>query len=148
MKLVIGSDSQTELTKFIIAKLHSDHELTLLGALSELNQESEKYWHWPKISMEVAGKVASGEADEGILFCFTGTGASIAANKIAGARAALCFDAYSSNAARSWNDANILVMGLRQTSLTIASEIIESWFNPNHKKDSRDQECIDFLKSY
>jgi ribose 5-phosphate isomerase B len=72
--------------------------------------------------------VAGGEADEGILFCWTGTGVSIAANKVPGIRAALCGDAETARGARAWNQANVLCMSLRSTSETVAEEILESWF--------------------
>jgi ribose 5-phosphate isomerase B len=72
--------------------------------------------------------VAAGEADTGVLFCWTGTGASIAANKVDGVRAALCNDASTAEGARKWNDANVLVMSLRSTSPTIAEEMLDAWF--------------------
>jgi ribose 5-phosphate isomerase B len=73
--------------------------------------------------------VASGEADTGVLFCWTGTGSSIAANKVPGVRAALCTDAATAEGARKWNDANVLVMSLRLTSATVASEMLDRWFS-------------------
>ena len=72
--------------------------------------------------------VAGGESDSGVLFCWTGTGASIAANKVAGVRAALCTDAATAAGARRWNDANVLVLSLRLTSPTVASEMLDAWF--------------------
>lgn len=84
---------------------------------------------WPEVAEEVGRKVALGENDEGILFCWTGTGVSLAANKIPGVRAALCTDAVTARGARKWNHANILVMGLRLTSPAIAQEILDAWLN-------------------
>ena len=72
--------------------------------------------------------VARGEADTGVLFCWTGTGASIAANKVAGVRAALCTDATTAEGARKWNDANVLVLSLRLTSPQVAHEMLDAWF--------------------
>ena len=72
--------------------------------------------------------VARGEAESGVLFCWTGTGASIAANKVPGVRAALCADARTAAGARQWNDANVLVMSLRLTSAEVAREMLEAWF--------------------
>ena len=72
--------------------------------------------------------VASGAAATGVLFCWTGTGASIAANKVRGVRAALCTDAATAEGARRWNDANVLVMGLRLTSVEVAREMLDAWF--------------------
>jgi ribose 5-phosphate isomerase B len=73
--------------------------------------------------------VVSGAAGTGVLFCWTGTGASIAANKVRGARAALCTDAATAAGARTWNDANVLVMGLRLTSPEVAREVLDAWFS-------------------
>ena len=83
---------------------------------------------WPDVAQAVAERVSSGQADEGILFCWTGTGVSIAANKLPGIRAALCSDAETARGARAWNQANVLCMSLRSTSETVAGEILESWF--------------------
>ena len=84
---------------------------------------------WPEIAEKVGRSVASGESDEGILFCWTGTGVSLAANKVPGVRAALCPDAATASGARKWNHANILVIGLRLTSPSVAQEILDAWFN-------------------
>jgi ribose 5-phosphate isomerase B len=78
--------------------------------------------------------VAEGQADEGVLFCYTGTGASIAANKVPGIRAALCSDAQTARGARWWNDANVLVMSLRATSTEVAKEILDAWFSESVKE--------------
>lgn len=83
---------------------------------------------WAAVGRKVGESVAGAEADCGVLFCWTGTGASIAANKVRGIRAALCTDAATASGARKWNDANVLVMSLRLTSPTIASEILDAWF--------------------
>jgi len=84
---------------------------------------------WPEVGEKVARSVASGESDEGILFCWTGTGVSLAANKIPGVRAALCPSAAVAAGARKWNLANILVMGLSYTPPTMAGEILDTWFD-------------------
>jgi ribose 5-phosphate isomerase B len=84
---------------------------------------------WTLASEKLAAKVANLEADEGVLFCYTGTGASIAANKVPGIRAALCSDAQTARGARWWNDANVLVMSLRATSTEVAKEILDAWFS-------------------
>jgi len=82
---------------------------------------------WADVARGVASAVASGEADQGLLFCWTGTGVSIAANKIAGVRAALCGDAETARGARTWNDANVLCLSLRTTTPALAREIIDAW---------------------
>ena len=96
----------------------------LLGALAE-GADPE----WPEVGRRVAEMVARGQVDQGVLFCWTGTGVSIAANKVPGVRAALCTDAFTASGARQWNHANVLVMGLRLTSKEIAREILDAWFS-------------------
>jgi ribose 5-phosphate isomerase B len=123
MKIVVASDEKTILTDFVVEDLKKrGHELILLGPL--VGEEIP----WTLVSEQLADTVAKGEADEGVLFCYTGTGASIAANKVPGIRAALCADAQTAKGARWWNDANVLVMSLRATSPEVAKEILDAWF--------------------
>jgi len=103
MKIAVGSDERTALTDAVLNRLQQEgHELSLVGALDG------KAAQWPQIARQVAEAVAEGGADEGLLFCWTGTGVCIAANKIPGVRAALCDDAETARGARLWNDANVL----------------------------------------
>lgn len=123
MKVVLGSDDKTPLTDTVATLLEQrGHEVVVVGPPAGEDLE------WAAVGQKVGAAVASGKADTGILFCWTGTGASIAANKVRGARAALCTDAATAEGARKWNDANILVMGLRLTSPSIAEEMIDAWF--------------------
>lgn len=124
MKVVVGSDEKTPLTDAVSDDLRRrGHDVILVGPPA-----GEKLG-WSEVGKELGRKVASGEADTGVLFCWTGTGASIAANKVAGVRAALCTDAATAEGARKWNDANVLVMSLRLTSPTVASELLDAWFS-------------------
>ena len=84
---------------------------------------------WPDVGRGVAERVVGGEADVGVCFCWTGTGVSIAANKVEGARAALCPDAETARGARKWNDANVLAMSLRLTTPAVAREIVEAFLD-------------------
>ena len=84
---------------------------------------------WAQVGREVGELVAAGTCHTGVLFCWTGTGASIAANKVPGVRAALCTDAATAAGSRTWNDANVVVMGLRLTSPELAREILDAWFS-------------------
>jgi ribose 5-phosphate isomerase B len=103
MKIVVASDEKTVLTDFVVEELKQrGHELILLGPLVG------EAMPWTLVSEQLADTVAKGEVDEGVLFCYTGTGASIAANKVPGIRAALCSDAQTARGARWWNDANAL----------------------------------------
>ena len=110
------------------------HELTLHGALA---QQERCDWAWA--SEAVARDVAAGRAQQGVVCCWTGTGASIAANKVPGVRAALCADAASAAGARRWNDANVLALSLRLTSEALLSEILDAWFEgvPSEELDDR-----------
>jgi ribose 5-phosphate isomerase B len=125
MNIAVGSDERTHLTDVVIEELRArGHELRLFGSLTEGEETA-----WTRVSEALARSVATGESDEGVLFCWTGTGASIAANKVAGIRAALCHDAETAKGARWWNDANVLVMSLRATSEAVAKEILVAWFS-------------------
>src|SRR3712207_1942119 len=99
MKIAIGSDEKSELTEALVAELEKrDHEVVAFGPVAG-QEESD----WPLVCGRVAEAVAAGEADEGIVCCWTGTGASIAANKVPGVRAALVHDAETARGARVWN---------------------------------------------
>lgn len=82
---------------------------------------------WPEVGRAVGEAVSGGSADLGIVFCWTGTGVSIAANKVAGVRAALCGDAGTADGARRWNDANVLALSIRTTTEALAAEIIDAF---------------------
>jgi ribose 5-phosphate isomerase B len=139
MKIVVASDEKTHLTDVVLDDLKSrGHELILLGPL--IAEELP----WTLISEQLGDMVANHEADEGVLFCFTGTGASIAANKVPGIRAALCGDAQTAKGARWWNDANVLVLSLRATSPEVAKEILDAWFTETVRPD--EVATIDHLK--
>lgn len=132
MKIAIASDEKTHLTDFVIEDLKTrGHEVVPLGPLAGENLP------WTLASERLAVTVAQGQADEGVLFCYTGTGASMAANKVPGIRAALCADAQTARGARWWNDANVLVMSLRATSTEVAKEILEAWFSETVREDEK-----------
>ncbi len=123
MRIALGSDERSHLTDSVESELRRrGHDVRLFGPLSGDAQP------WPDVAQAVAEAVADGAADEGVLFCWTGTGVSIAANKVPGIRAALCGDAETARGARAWNQANVLCMSLRGTSEIVAKEILEAWF--------------------
>ncbi len=132
MRIAIGSDERTHLTDVVVEEVRKrGHEVILFGPLEGRDEP------WPLVSQTLAEAVVDGKAEEGILFCWTGTGASIAANKVPGIRAALCRDAQTARGARWWNDANVLVMSLRATSESIAREILDAWFTETLLEDER-----------
>ncbi len=123
MRIVVGSDEQTALTDAVVDDLRArGAQLVLVGPPAGEDLQ------WADVGREVGEAVAGGRADSGVLFCWTGTGASIAANKVRGVRAALCTDAETAAGARRWNDANVLVMSLRLTSPQVAREMLDAWF--------------------
>lgn len=125
MKIVLGSDEKTELTDHIGRWLREKgHDVTEVGHLVDADAK----WHWAEIGMSLGRSVADGSFETGIVCCWSGTGVSIAANRVKGARAALCWDAETARLARKWDDANILALSLRYTSVTVATEILEAWF--------------------
>jgi ribose 5-phosphate isomerase B len=125
MRIALGSDEAHELTTFLIEELGKrGHSIVLRGPIEPNDPDVD----WPLTSSHVAELVAQGEVDEGIVCCWTGTGASIAANKVPGVRAALCHDAETARGARIWNHANILALSLRATSIPIVKEILDAWF--------------------
>lgn len=124
MKVVVGSDERTALTDAVVDELRArGHDIDLVGPPGGQDDKA-----WAEVGHEVGEAVASGAADTAVLFCWTGTGASIAANKVRGARAALCTDAETAAGARRWNDANVLVMSLRLTAPSVAKEMLDAWF--------------------
>jgi RpiB/LacA/LacB family sugar-phosphate isomerase len=130
MKIAVGSDERTHLTDFVIEELKKRGiELELHGPLAGESIQ------WAEVAEKVAEKVADRICDQGILFCWTGTGVSMAANKVPGIRAALCADAETARGARKWNDANILAMSLRLTSPIVAKEILEGWFSASLERE-------------
>ena len=114
---MVGSDDPDPLVERVVENLRRrEHDVRVLPNAA-----------WPSVAAEVAGAVARGEADQGVLFCWTGTGTSIAANKVAGVRAALVWDPWIAEGARRWNDANVLVMSLKRTTPETADAILDAW---------------------
>jgi ribose 5-phosphate isomerase B len=124
MKIALGADEDTHLVSAIARHLtEKGHTVERYGAAA---QQSEP---WADTAVRVAESVATGKSDSGIVCCWTGTGVSIAANKVRGIRAALCADAETARGARKWNDANVLALSLRATSEQVAKEILEAWLS-------------------
>lgn len=140
MKIAVGSDMKTHLTDVVVDELKKmEHEVEIFGALVK------EPALWSQVAVDVAEKVSTGDYDQAVLFCWTGTGISLAANKVKGIRAALCQDAETARGARKWNDANILAMSLRAVSEQVAKEILEAWFNTSPSTNPEDIECLKYL---
>jgi ribose 5-phosphate isomerase B len=142
MRVALGSDMSGELPEAIARWLiDRGHQVARYGAL-----QPESGDDWPSVGRAVASAVADGEADCGVLCCWTGTGVSIAANKVSGARAALCSDAATAAGAREWNDANVLCLSLRATSIPVAEEMLDAWFASTPTGDPAYLSMIDAIR--
>lgn len=138
MRISVASDSLDGVASQVVDELRRrGHTLTLYGALTE-NDRAD--WAW--CCSAAARDVSEGRADQAVVCCWTGTGASIAANKIPGIRAALCVDAATAAGARTWNDANVLALSLRLTSPQVLLEILDAWFSGRPSEDAVDQANI------
>jgi len=119
MKIAVGADDEGAVADTVVDELRArGHEVSVF--------EREQ---WPDVARKVAEAVAAGQAEQGMLFCWTGTGTSMAANKVAGVRAALAWDPWIAEGARRWNDANVLVMSLKRTAPETAKEIVNAWLS-------------------
>ena len=124
MRISVAADERTGVADAVVEELRRrGHEPLLHGALAESERDD---WAWA--SEAAARDVTDGRAEQAVVCCWTGTGASIAANKVPGIRAALCGDAETARGARRWNDANVLALSLRATSPALLEEILDGWF--------------------
>ena len=138
MRIAVAADERTGVADAVVEELRRrGHDPVVHGAL---NADERDDWAWA--SEAAARDVAAGRAEQGIVCCWTGTGASIAANKVHGVRAALCADAETARGARKWNDANVLALSLRATSEPLLAEILDAWFEGAPSTDSDDVENI------
>lgn len=130
MRIVVASDEKTPLTDFVVDYLKSkNHEIIVLGDLKEKNGK------WVEIGFEAAKMLADKKVDQGVIFCWSGTGITMAANRIVGARAALCWTPEIAQLARKWDDANILVMPLINTLNETARGILDTWFSTTFNEE-------------
>jgi ribose 5-phosphate isomerase B len=135
MLISVAADERTGVAVVVVEQLRArGHETLLHGALSDGERDD---WAW--CAEAAARDVADGRAEQAVVCCWTGTGASIAANKVGGVRAALCADAQTAAGARRWNDANVLALSLRATSEAELAEILDAWFDadPSDAEDDR-----------
>jgi len=141
LRIALAADELTGIAGVLPEQLRArGHELLLHGAYAE---DERADWAWA--SQRAAQDVATGSADQAVVACWTGTGASIAANKVAGIRAALCADAQTAEGARRWNDANVLALSLRATSEAELTEILDAWLATSASGDETDVQNISHL---
>jgi len=119
MRIILGADDEGAVADAVVDELRSrGHDVDVVEQAQ-----------WPDVAARVARAVAAGDADQGMLFCWTGTGTSMAANKVPGVRAALAWDPWIAEGARKWNDANVLVLSLKRTTPEAAREIVDAWLS-------------------
>lgn len=119
MRFLLGTDDSDPLVSSVAGLLEArGHEVVEVPVAE-----------WPRVARRIGEGVASGEADQGVLFCWTGTGTSMAANKVPGVRAALAWDPWIAKGAREWNDANVLVMSLKRTGAEQVEAILDAWLS-------------------
>jgi ribose 5-phosphate isomerase B len=141
MRISVAADERTGVAEAVVDELRQrGHEPLLHGALNNAERDD---WAWA--SEAAARDVAEGRADQGIVACWTGTGASIAANKVPGIRAALCGDAETASGARKWNDANVLALSLRSTSEALLGEILDGWFSGEPSGEPYDRANVEHV---
>ncbi|HEU4422584.1 MAG TPA: RpiB/LacA/LacB family sugar-phosphate isomerase [Pilimelia sp.] len=120
MKIAYGADDENETTRAVVAHLAAQGHKVVRPAASDA---------WPDIGEGVGRAVATGDADRGIVMCWTGTGTAIAANKVPGVRAALAWDPWIARGARLWNDANVLALSLKRLSPDVAVAIVTAFLD-------------------
>lgn len=141
MKIAVAADEKTGVAEAVLEQLRErGHEPLPHGALSDSERDD---WAWA--SEAAARDVAEGRAEQAVVCCWTGTGASIAANKVDGVRAALCLDAQTAEGARRWNDANALAISLRATSEAELVEILDAWFAGGPSAEDGDRANVEHL---
>ncbi len=141
MRIAVAADERTGVADAVVEELRRrGHEAVLHGALTDAEGDG-----WASASAAAARDVVEGRADQGVVCCWTGTGASIAANKVPGVRAALCGDAQTAEGARRWNDANVLALSLRSTSEAELAEILDAWFAGEPSADADDRANVEHL---
>jgi ribose 5-phosphate isomerase B len=143
VKIALGSDEATELTAALERDLRERGcEVRLFGALAPGDDDA-----WPSVGRRVGEAVAGAECAYGVVCCWTGTGVSIAANKVPGVRAALCNDAETAAGARTWNDANVLALSLRSTSIPVAKAMLDAWFAAKPTEDPKYRPMIEQIEA-
>jgi ribose 5-phosphate isomerase B len=142
VRVAVAADERTGVADAVVEELRRrGHVPVLHGALSDDERDA---WAWA--SEAAARDVAEGRAEQAVVCCWTGTGASIAANKVAGVRAALCFDAPTAAGARRWNDANALALSLRSTSEAELAEILDAWFAGEASVEADDRANVEHVR--
>jgi ribose 5-phosphate isomerase B len=143
MKIAVSTDEHTHLVDALLDDLkRRGHEVLYSGPA-----EDQESIDWPEVTLEAIDRVRTGEADEAIVMCWTGTGCSIVANKVPGIRAALCGDAETARGARVWNHANVLALSLRATPEPVLKEILDRWFDTPFSDDEWNRRQVERVRA-
>jgi ribose 5-phosphate isomerase B len=141
VRIAVSADELTGVAEAVVEALRErGHDVLAHGALAP---DDRPDWAWA--SEAAARDVADGRADQAIVCCWTGTGASIAANKVPGIRAALCGDAATAAGARTWNDANVLALSLRTTSEAVLGEVLDAWLSTEPSRQPADRANVEHV---
>ncbi|MFQ6615206.1 MAG: RpiB/LacA/LacB family sugar-phosphate isomerase [Fidelibacterota bacterium] len=141
MKLAVSTDERTHLVEAVLKELKTrGHEVIYFGP------EGDESLDWPEVTEKAVQQVVDKKADEAVVMCWTGTGCSIAANKVPGVRAALCHDAETAKGARIWNHANVLALSLRSTPEAVLKEILDAWFGTPYSDDEWNLKQIERIR--
>jgi ribose 5-phosphate isomerase B len=137
MKISVGTDESHVVVDQVVKHLKEQgHEIIFYGPTGK------GLLPWPEVARSVADDISRRHSIEGVLFCWTGTGVAIAANKVPGIRAALCVDSETARGARLWNNANVLCLSLRLTSSAVAQEILKAWLETQYMPNPEDDDCL------
>ncbi|MER6950780.1 RpiB/LacA/LacB family sugar-phosphate isomerase [Nonomuraea sp. NPDC000554] len=141
MRIAVAADSLDGVAERVVEELRNRGHVVIPHGALDVDERAD--WAWA--AERAARDVRDGRADQAVVCCWTGTGASIAANKVGGVRAALCTDAYTADGARKWNDANVLALSLRLTSDVVLAEILDAWFSGEPSTDAADRANVSHL---
>ncbi len=136
-RVAFGADDANECVAAVRAFLAETTDVT----------EANDAQPWPSIAHGVAEAVARGDADFGVVMCWTGTGTAIAANKVAGIRAAPASDPWIARGARLWNDANVLTLSLKRLAPDVAVECVRAFLD-TAAPDADEADNIELLRSF
>ena len=142
MKIAVGSDHAGYQLKLAAIRLLIDKRLDFV----DVGCNSTDSCDYPDYAKKAAELVASGQCDLGLLFCGTGLGMSIAANKVHGIRAALCGDCFSAEATRQHNDANVLALGARVVGPGLALKIVDTFLDTPFSNGERHIRRIEMIE--
>ncbi|WP_206446101.1 ribose-5-phosphate isomerase [Agrococcus sp. KRD186] len=147
IRLIIGSDKAGFDYKEILGRDMEANDL--VASVTDIGvDDAEGSTSYPKVAIEAAERIARGEADRALLFCGTGLGVAIAANKVAGIRAVTAHDSFSVERSVLSNDAQVLCMGQRVVGIELARRLAKEWLTYTFDPASHSQANVDDICAY